>query len=264
MQYITRNYYFFLAACIVFFSACQLNPNKPITDAADATAPVITFVSPESIADPSEGVNRFNTRQDLAIDVSFEDNTNLASYEVDITYQNSSYYAKTQSDPMSRNWTGELTGETGSFSTSFPIDGDAYTGPYELKVKVKDKAGNAAEKSTWIWVINYYDSIPPTISFTSPNLNPMDTINIGGNVNLDCSILDNAGLERALIRVRNKYSKELITGSEEWVNLSGTAGSIVRSIYVPPVPPGDYNILVTDSAQNLGVGIVPIYIRTNN
>jgi hypothetical protein len=202
-------------------------------------------------------------------DIRFTDDMALKSFEITVRYrQDLAYtYGKTTNDPWNETFYGQISGNAAAFNEKIVIPFDPDAGPYEFRVKVWDESDNMTELSTFLFVNNTKDLVPPTIRFTAPDTNVVDSFIIGANIPIRAQIFDPPGLglvDQVNVLIARDLSNEQLPGSQmEWDSV--WIGWTLDTMYTIPAgtPPGDYNIHVfaKDFIQNVRLNSDRVYIK---
>ncbi len=256
----TRYYALLILGFVLGFASCNLNPDKPELPGEDNKPPVIIIEKPTAVDSPAYFGNYFLPNDSIKVKFFLSDNIELMQYQIDLIYRGDLYYLKTQADTMVGTVIGYVQGTEITIERVFLVELDPISGPYEIQIKGWDKAGHVTQTSTFIYVQNGDDQSMPFINISAPA--PNQVFSIGTNISVTFSAGDNVGLFDAVLRVRNRFSKELIPDGYFRFESIFSAGS--HDFYIHPVTPGDYDVevYVKDSNHNLTLVKVPITITT--
>ena len=236
---------------------------KVETSPLDEEVPTISMTSPEVL--PAGSYTNFTSGQKVPFDIRFEDDKALKNYEININWQPSQLYEKTNNFPWERKIVGLLSGKVGGFNDSIAVPYDPSAGPYVISIAVWDSAGNRTDLSTSIFVSNSLDTNLPTITVTTPTT-AVDTYLIGQDIIINATLSDDNLVEDAFLRVRNAFTNEVMPGSEiPYDTIWAFSPYVVDTFVTIPAgtAPGDYNveIFANDYIQNIAKETVPIYIK---
>ena len=246
----------------ILFIGCK---EKPVTIPEDLEAPQIFMSSPE-VVDVGSFVP-YNNLDSLAIDIRFEDDMELASYNINVRQRVDLVFLKTETDPWSANLFGQLEGTVDAVNQFIRIPFDPSAGPYEFEVVCNDASGKQTIIKTYLDVTNSADASAPQIAFFNPNPSAIDTFTIGQNIQIRANITDNEEVKDVTTRVRDAFTNELMEGSTiEYDTLFLNPFLLDTFVTIPAgTVPGVYKVEVyaNDGTNNYGYNLDSIYIKPN-
>ena len=261
-----KNFSFLLASlvAVVLLVGCK---EKPITTPGDLENPQIVMTTPLEMR-----VGQFipiSSSDTFAVDLAFTDDKDLRDWQITVRFMPELNYLRTTSADWSDTWFGDLDGISGAVNFDVVVIPDPTAGPYEFKVKVTDKEGKTAEKTTYFFVKNRADLFGPNVRFTAPDTANVDTFRIGNPMHVRALVNEVPGqvINNIHLRVRDKLTKQIVPGSEiNWESLNQNSVVVDTLIDIPAGSvPGNYNVEVyaEDMIYNVTYKNCEVYIRPN-
>jgi len=212
--------------------------------------------------------NQVGNLDSFQVDIRFEDDLALESYEIRIFRREDLYFAnKTESDAWTDVFFGKLEGTTDAVNFWAKVPFDPFAGPYEFQVTVMDSVGKTATQSSFLFVSNDRDLQSPSIRYVLPDTNVVDTFTIGSDIPIRANISDGSQIVQVFGRVRDAFTDEILGNSEIMVDtLFVFAYQLDTFVTVPAgAVPGKYKVEVyaNDQTGNYGYNLDTIYIKPN-
>lgn len=244
------------------FIGCK---EKPVTIPEDLEAPEI-FLSSPALVDVGSFVN-YDNLDSIPIDIRFEDDMELASYNINIRQRNDLVFLKTNTDAWRANLFGTLEGTIDAVNQFITVPFDPSAGPYEFEIVVNDAAGKQTIVKTYLQVRNTTDILAPQIAFFNPNPSAIDTFTIGQTIQIRANITDDDEIRDVTTRVRDAFTNDLMEGSTiEYDTLFVQPYLLDTFVTIPAgTVPGMYKVEVyaSDPTNNYGYNLDSIYIKPN-
>jgi hypothetical protein len=260
-----KSFAFILATllALVFAAGCK---EKPVTTPGDLEDPRIILTSPVEVG--PENAIQILSSDSFYIDVRFEDDKELRDWEITIRFMPELDYLRTTSAAWKETWYGPLDGTVGGVNEKEFVIYDPTAGYYEFKVTVNDEAGKTAVKKTYFYVKNRLDLVAPTITFTMPDTNNIDTFAIGQAIHIIARAEEPGDVVRdGFMRIRDKLTKTLVEGSEMYWDTVYLSQLNVDTMFSVPAGtvPSNYQIefYANDQLNNVNMGKCEIYIKPN-
>jgi hypothetical protein len=261
-----RNTYSFLLASLLLgalFVGCE---EKPVTTPGDLENPKIIMTSPVEL--PLGQYIEIYSTDSFFVDIRFEDDKALKSWEITVRINSSLYYLRTNNQPWKETWFGALSGTSGAVNFKEYVSYDPTAGPYEFQVTVTDSAGKTATRKTYFFVHNRVNLDIPVVTYSSPDTNNIDTFSIGQQIPIMAEVFDASDqIKDVYLRIRDKVTKNTMENSEiRWDTIYAAPAIIDTFVTVPAgTVPGNYNIEIygNDQTYNLGYKACEIYIKPN-
>ncbi len=238
---------------------------KPVTIPQDLEAPEIFMSSPE-VVEIGNFVD-FRNLDSIPVDIRFEDDMELATYNINVRQRQDLVFLKTDTDPWSANLFGTLEGRIDAVNRYIQIPFDPSAGPYEFEVVVNDASGKQTILTTYLDVQNDVDVQAPQIAFFNPNPSAIDTFTIGQNIQIRANITDNDAVKNVTTRVRDAFTNDLMENSTIQYDTLFLQPYLLDTFVTIPAGtvPGMYKVEVyaNDPTNNYGYNLDSIYIKPN-
>ncbi len=249
---------FFVFVSMVF--SCK--KESPPSVLEDTRSPEIFFSSPVLV--PFGSATNISNGTYLPIDIRFEDDVELSDYQIRIFIMREFPYLKTEFDSWSPTFVGFLSGMADGFNTPLYVADDPIAGYYEFEVTVRDKAGKSTMLSTYFYLQNQSDTVPPVITISNPDPLNRTTHNLGSGINIIGNVSDNITLDDVTVRIKNELTKEILPSSFFIDTLYFANYSINTTLFLdPPLTPGNYliEVIAKDWVQNYAIKTAPITVQ---
>jgi len=246
----------------LFFVGCK---EKPVTIPEDLEAPEI-FMSSPAVVELGNYVD-FANLDSLPIDIRFEDDMELASYNINVRQRTDLVFQKTVTDPWSANLFGMLEGQIDAVNQFITVPFDPSAGPYEFEVVCTDASGKQTIVTTYLQITNSIDVLAPQIAFFNPNPSAIDTFAIGQVIDIRANITDNDDIVKVTTRVRDAFTDDLMENSTIVYDTLFVQPYLLDTFVTIPAGtvPGMYKVEVyaNDRTNNYGYNLDSIYIKPN-
>lgn len=250
-----------LTISTIFFGCKE----KPVTIPQDLENPEIFMSSPE-VVELGSYVD-FSNLDSIPIDIRFEDDMELATYNINVRQRTDLVFLRTETDPWSANLFGTLEGTVDAVNRYIQVPFDPSAGPYELEVVCDDASGKRTYLTTYIQITNNVDVLAPQIAFFNPNPSAIDTFSIGQTIQIRANITDNDAVKNVTTRVRDAFTDDLMENSTiEYDTLFLQPYLLDTFVTIPAgTVPGMYKVEVyaNDPTNNYGYNLDSIYIKPN-
>lgn len=263
-----KTYSYYLLAILVgglFYAGCK---EKPVTTPGDLEDPKIIMTNPTPVAVDGEYPIIYST-DSFDVDIRFEDDIALKSYEIQIRFKPELSYQRVANDPWNESFFGNLEGKSDAINFRVYTVYNPTAGPYEFWVKVWDEDGNMTETKTYLHMLNRADTIAPRIRYVAPDTVDVDTATIGQNFTIQALVNEYGSnvVRDIVLRVRDNVTDELLPGSEIRYDTLYLSSYVVDTFV--PIPagtvPGNYRVelFAIDPVNNINRKDVVFYIKPN-
>jgi hypothetical protein len=263
-----KTYSYYLLAILVgglFYAGCE---EKPVTTPGDLEDPKIFMTSPVTVAMDDEYPTIYSS-DSFDIDVRFEDDFALKSYEIQIRFKPELSYLRVANDPWNESFFGNLEGKSDAINFKVFTVFNPTAGPYEFLLKVWDEDGNVTELKTYLNMLNRADTVGPRIRYINPDTNNVDTAIIGQNLPIQALVSEPGTnvIKDIVIRVRDNVTNEVLPGSEIRYDTLYVSTIVVDTFVAIPAGtvPGNYRLetYAIDPVNNVNRKDVVFYIKPN-
>jgi hypothetical protein len=263
-----KTYSYYLLAILaggLFYAGCK---EKPVTTPGDLEDPKIFMTSPITVPEAGAYPTVYST-DSFDVDIRFEDDFALKSYEIQIRFKPELSYQRIANDPWNETFFGNLEGTSDAINFKVYTVYNPTAGPYEFLLKVWDEDGNMTELKTYLNMVNRADTIGPRIRYVNPDTINVDTATIGQNFPIQALVNEyGTNVIRDLyLRVRDNVTEELLPGSEIRYDTLYLSSFVVDTFV--PIPagtvPGNYRaeLFAIDPVNNVTRKDVVFYIKPN-
>jgi hypothetical protein len=263
-----KTYSYYLLAILVgglLYAGCK---EKPVTTPGDLENPKIFMTSPVTVPMDGEYPTIYSS-DSFDIDIRFEDDIALKSYEIQIRFKPDLSYLRVANDPWNESFFGNLEGKSDAINFRVYTVYNPTAGPYEFLLKVWDEDGNLTETKTYLHMLNRADTLGPRIRYINPDTINVDTAVIGQNLGIQ-ALINEIGtnvIKDVYLRVRDNVTNEILPGSEiRYDTLYVSTFVLDTNVAIPAgTVPGNYRVelYANDPVNNVNRKDCVFYIKPN-